>query len=168
MRRLVPLVLAPLILAACSSAPEPVPETREQRRVRCEKALVASGDKDPWAFFELGQIDEEEGELEKAVEDYGSAVALLPARSVTRPALSLARVHAKLGHWDPARRMYEEVLETVAVDARYYRENPDYRAAALGLKEVFEHRPDVPAASRVRERFLGELGGKASDWPSTN
>jgi hypothetical protein len=67
--------------------------------------------------------------------------------------------------WDAARRMFDEVLRTVPSEARLYRENPDYREAALGLKEVFAHEPDERAAERVRQRFLDELGGAEKDWP---
>lgn len=163
MKRALVLVLA--LLAACSS-PEPKPETPAERRARCEKQLVESGNKDPWAYYELGMLDEAEGELGKAVEDYGSSVALLPAQHYTRPALSLGRVHLKLGHDEPARRMFEEVLRTVPADAKLYRENPDYREAALGLKEVFSREKDPREAERVRRRFLEELGGSEKDWPA--
>lgn len=165
MRALV-AVLALSLLAGCSSDPETQPETPAQRRARCEKKLVDTGDKDPWAHQELGELDEAEGDLDKAVEEYGSAVALLPARHVTRPALSLGRVHLKRGRWEPARRMFDEVLQTVPSEPRLYKENPDYREAALGLKEVFAHEPDPRAEERARQRFLDDFGGAAKDWPA--
>ncbi len=163
MRRALLVLL--VALAACSE-PAPKPESPAQRRTRCEKRLVESGNKDPWAYFELGELDEAENDLERAVEDYGAAVALLPPRRVTRPALSLGRVHLKRGRLEPARRMFEEVLQTVPDDSKRYKENPDFRAAALGLKEVFEKAPDPRAEERVRARFLDELGGAAKDWPA--
>jgi tetratricopeptide (TPR) repeat protein len=151
-RATVSLVLL-VALAACASDPAPAPRRD-------------SGDKDPWAYFERGAADEAAGDLDKAVEEYGAAVALLPARRVTRPAVSLGRVHLKRARWEPARRMFEEVLNTVPDDIRRYKENPDYREAALGLKEVFAHISDPRAEERARARFLDEMGGSEKDWPS--
>jgi tetratricopeptide (TPR) repeat protein len=158
------LVLALVVLAACSS-PEAKPETPAERRARCEKRLVDAGDKDPWAFYELAQLDEQEGELARAIDEYGSAVSLLPPKRYTGPALGLGRVHMKLSRWEPARRMFDEVLQTVPEDPALYRKNGDYREAALGLKEVYAHVKDERAAARTRQRFLDEFGGKPSEWP---
>jgi tetratricopeptide (TPR) repeat protein len=161
------LVLVLVLLLGCSSEePEKRPESPEQKRSRLEKRLVDTGDKDPWAYLELGELDESEGDLEKAVQDYGASVALLPAQKYTRPAVSLGRVHLKRMKWEPARRMFEEVLRTVPSESKLYKENPDYREAALGLKEVFAHLPDERAAERTRQRFLDELGGAEKDWPA--
>jgi len=160
-----PVLFLALVLVLGCSDPGPKPETPAERRTRCEKEIAASGDRDWRPYFELGALDESEGDLDKAVDHYGAAVALLPPRRITRPALSLGRVHLKRNNLEAARRLFEEVLGTVPEDAALYRQNPDYREAALGLKEVFAHSPDPKAEERVRERFLDELGGSEREWP---
>jgi len=154
-----------LVLAGCASAPPPAPpETDAEARARLERS-IQSGSDDPWTYYELGVLDEKGGDLEAAVDDYGAAVTRLPPRKVTRPALALGRVHLRRGNDAAARRMFEEVLATTPAEPRYLRENPDYREAALGLREVFTRAPDAALVRNVRERFLGELGGKPTEWP---
>ncbi|MBI3724317.1 hypothetical protein HY251_10255 [bacterium] len=164
--RVLAAVLLASILGCGDPEPAPRPEGDDARRTRLEKRLADAGNKDPWAFYELGEIDERQGELDRAVEDYGAAVALLPPYRATRPALALGRVHLARGKLEPARRMLEEVIATIASDPRSYHENPDYREASLLLKKIYEHDKDARAAARLRERFLEEFGGKIEDWPN--
>lgn len=171
MRALAPLLLAlglAVAAAGCSGEEtrEPRRESPEQRDARLSKAIERNPN-DPEPYYERGQLDEERGDLAHAVEDYGSCVLLLPPRRWTRPALSLGRVHWKLGHADAARRLLEEVVTTVPADASLRVENPDFREAALLLKDVYAKVGDARAAARLRERFLGEFGGKPADWPET-
>lgn len=158
------LVLLALLLMGCSD-PAPKPESPADRRARLEKDVLASGGRDWKAFYELGQLDELEGDLDHAVEDYGAAVSLLVPKKHTGPAAGLARVHMKRGNLEAARRLYEEVVLTVAVDPARYKENRDYHDAALALKEIYAKNKDAAAAARLRERFLTEFGGTAEEWP---
>jgi tetratricopeptide (TPR) repeat protein len=158
------LVLALVLVIGCSSPPTK-PETPAERDARIEKAIAKNPNGDPWPYYERGQIEEERGDLDRAVEDYGTAVSILPPRKVTRPALALGRVHWKLKHAAPARRVLEEVVTTIPSDPKLYVENPDFREAALILKEIYAQEKDVRASEKLRARFLDEFGGKPSDWP---
>jgi cytochrome c-type biogenesis protein CcmH/NrfG len=158
------LVLVLVLLVAGCSSPPPAPETPAEREARVERTLEQHP-KLASAWYERGQIDEEKGDLEKAVSDYGAAVSLLPPRRETKAAFALGRVHAKLGHDEPARRILEEVVTTVPPDATEYKTNRDYHDAALLLKGIYERKSDARALEKLRVRFLEEFGGTASEWP---
>jgi tetratricopeptide (TPR) repeat protein len=158
------LILALFTFASCADpAPDEKPETPAAREARIDRA-IDKNPKDPWPYFERGQIEEARGDLWKALDDYGACVSLLPARHATRPALSLGRVHWKLGHAEPARRMLEEVVTTVPSDNKFYVANPDFREAALLLRDVYTAQKDEKAVEKMRARFLEEFGGKPEDW----
>ncbi|HZU96074.1 MAG TPA: hypothetical protein VFF73_05150 [Planctomycetota bacterium] len=161
MKRLLALII---FIAGCASPPDQKC-TPDERRGYCEKVLGNTGNKDPWAHYELGTLDEADGNVESAVLHYGAAVANLPPRRFTRPALRWGQALAKLHRPDAARRAFMEVVLTVAPDPGLYKTNPDYRAAALGLRDVFQQVPDSAEEQRVRARFLEEMGGREDEWP---
>lgn len=163
MRPWLALVLASLtVLSSCSDAPGQGPDPT---RVELEDRERRSGNADPWVYMRLGMLDEREGELGAARSDYGASVALLPPLTYTRPAVSLARVHRTLGNDTAARRLYEEVIRTVATDPSRYHDNPDYREAALALKDIYARAKEDDLARKLRTRFLEEFGGDKKDWP---
>lgn len=130
------------------------------------EAQAARNTLDPWPHYHLARLFEEQGELPRAIQEYGAAINRLPPRSYTTPMLRLGALHQRLGNADAAARCFAEVLDTVTGDSTKYRANPDFRLAARGLKAALEARTPVPAErlAELRARFLGELGGTDEQW----
>jgi tetratricopeptide (TPR) repeat protein len=163
-----PLALVGCALAAlvglasgCASSPPPpeAPPSEAELRARIQENSL-----DPWPHHALARLHEERGEYEQAIQSYGRCINLLKPRSATRPVLDLGVLHHRLGSPTPAERCYGEVLATVASDPRSYRENDDYKVAALGMQRILTARGDEEALRALRGRFLDELGGNEGQW----
>lgn len=127
---------------------------------------VARDTLDPWPHYHLARLFEERGEFPRAIQEYGAAINRLPPRSYTTPMLRLGALQQRLGNGEAAARCFGEVLDTVTGDATKYRENPDFRLAARGLKTVLaaQEPPPQERLDALRARFLGELGGTQEQW----
>ncbi len=130
------------------------------------EAQAARDSLDPWPHYHLARLFEEQGELPRAIQEYGAAINRLPPRSYTTPMLRLGALHHRLGNVDAAARCFGEVLDTVTGDTTKYRENADFRLAARGLKAILEGQVPPPddRLAALRARFLGELGGTEEQW----
>ena len=126
---------------------------------------VAADNRDPWPHYELGLLYDELGDDETALAHYGRAINLLPPRSYTRPVLNLGKIHHRQGRSDAAERCYREVLDTFPERPSLFRENPDYREAALGVGSILtDQGEDDTQLEQLRTRYLGELGGTEAEW----
>jgi tetratricopeptide (TPR) repeat protein len=156
------------LVAGCRSDEPPPPEPTTAEREQQLQGQIREHSLDPWPHFELAKLYEAEGETDRAVEQYGAAINLLPPRTWTSPVYRLGALHQRLGELDAARRCYLEVLDTVAGDSTRYRSNPEYRAAALGVVSIAaalgELDARAPELAALHDRFLGELGGTEADW----
>lgn len=145
------------LVAGCATPPPPEPPTDDELRSQIENDSF-----DPNPPFELAHRYEARGWYEKAIALYGMAVNRLPPRSGTRPVLDLGILHHRLGNTAAAARCYDEVLATHPALTTRYRENPDYRRAALGRKLLLTD--DPLALASLEARFLDELGGTPEQW----
>jgi hypothetical protein len=111
---------------------------------------------------------ERDGNLAGASAHYGIVARQLPRGSYTRPWLSFGRVELELGHDLSARRAFETVLATVPEDADLYITNDDYREAAVLLAGLLSRANELDELTRLKARFVTELGGTVAEWPGTH
>lgn len=178
MRGILAVALATFALASgCGS-----PETREKPQVQYSIADPSRGSgeaaiaeirdhlrenpQDASARFALATVFERERRLEEASAELALVVKSLPPRRYTSPSLALGRVEHALKRDIQARRAFEDVLATVPEDLSYYRDNDDYKEAAVLLAGILIRERAFDELGRVRRRYLFELGGDPHEWPA--
>jgi len=162
--RLFGALLVVALLAACASTDEQ--PTGEVKPLDCKEVEQRLKDDptDVYAHYLLAHFLEDEQRYEQAIEEYGAAINLTERGTLTTPTLDLGKLHQRLGNLVAAERLYREVLGTFPADTRLFKQNPDYKDAALGLKPILEARGDAAGVEQLGASYVADFGGTKGGW----